>query len=341
MSERVSFFYCNGTASLGPFGLMNLVGSLFANLQFLLGVAQPKIVTVAGLHGRTASWQDVSPQNDPFCNLLDPNIFDARKIAYPAAALPVSKSMDTGIANVIAAINALPAGTPFALGGFSQGAAVMSTVFNEIRSGSLTTRSSSFLGGVMMGNPRRQLNYRGSVGGTWSGSIGTPGSTTGGHGAFPSTGNYARLTGCDPNKWIEFCQPGDVFAAVGDTSLETLWSQTLGVASALAKNDLLGFIASNWNDLDDVLGLIGDYAGEFTFTDAAGKQFLQGGGGHVAYPFFPPEGDPDNGLTSYQIAIKFLEAKAAEFATAPIVLPDTPITAANAGWSSTLIPPAA
>lgn len=338
---RVAFFYCNGTASFGPFGMLNLIGELFQNITTLIGISQPNIVTVAGLHGRTAPWPDVAPQNDPFCNLLDPNIFDARKVAYPAAMLPLSLSMDVGITNTIAAINALPAGKPFAIGGFSQGAAVMSGVYNEIRSGSLTSRANSFLGGTVFGNPRRQINYRGSVGGTWSGTLANPGSTTGGHGVFPLTGNYARLTGCEPSRWIDFVHPWDVVAAIGDTNLEQLWTQLAGVATALAKNDILGFIAANWSDLDDVGGLIGQFSGEETFTDAAGKQFRQGGGGHVKYPFYPPYGDPDNGLTSYQIAIKFLETKASEWATAPIVLPDTPISAANAGWSSTLIPPAA
>ena len=73
-----------------------------------------------------------------------------------------------------------------------------------------------------------------------------------------------------------------------------------------------------------------------TFIDAAGKTFPQPGGGHTAYPWRPPPGNPDNGLTSYQIALKFLAAKAAEYAVAPIVVPPT-----GAGWSTTLTPPAA
>ena len=54
-----------------------------------------------------------------------------------------------------------------------------------------------------------------------------------------------------------------------------------------------------------------------------------------------PEGDPDNGLTSYQIALKFLTAKANEYAVAPILLPSEPSSISGAGWSTALIPPAA
>lgn len=338
---QVAFFYCNGTSTFGGFGLLDFAGTIMANVNALLGNYKPKIVEVAGLHGITESWPDVSPQSDPFCQLLDPNIFHATKINYPAAILPVSVSMDTGINNVISAITDLPAGQPFMLGGFSQGAATISGVYNELRSGSLTSKASQFLGGVCFGNPRRQVNYRGSVGGTWSGSIGAPGSTTGGHGAFPATGDYARLTGCDPDKWIEFVHPGDVFAAIGDTPTETLYVDILDQASSLGKNDILGFAWNNFDDFDDVAALVAAFSGEETFTDAAGKQFPQGGGGHVKYPFYPPEGNPDNGLTSYQIAIKFLEAKAAAWATAPIVLPSTPTSASSAGWTASLIPPAA
>ena len=77
-------------------------------------------------------------------------------------------------------------------------------------------------------------------------------------------------------------------------------------------------------------------------TDAAGTVFSWlGGNGHTTYPFVPPFGDPDNGLTAYQIALKFLTAKANEYATAPILLPSTPTSTTSAGWSTTLVPPAA
>ncbi len=338
---KVAFFYANGTASLGPFGLLDFVGKSVKQLAESLGAPRTVAPIVAGMHGMTASWEGVLPQNDPFCQLLDPTIFDARKIAYPAATIPIGASMAVGIANTMSAINALPAGTPWTVGGFSQGAAVMSSIYNEVRSGSLTSRANSFLGGVCFGNPRRQLNYRGSVGGTWSGAIGTAGSTTGGHGAFPTTGEYARLTGCEPAKWIEFVHPGDIFSAVGDSTLEAAWTNFLQGGTALATPELLDFLFWDFWNAPAMFGMIGDNSAEALFTDAVGTQWMQGGGGHVAYPFVPPQGNPDGDLTAYQIAIKFLETRAQEWATAPIALPDTPISSADAGWSTTLIPPAA
>lgn len=345
MTQKIAFFHCQGTSNFGGLiGLLDTVGQvakLATSFMQLIGVWAPtKMVTVAGLHGRTAAW-DLTPPGDPFCQLLDPDIFDAKKIAYPANILPIGPSIQTGVDNVIAAINALPAGHPFALGGYSQGGAVMSGVYNEIRSGSLTSRASDFLGGVVYGNPRRQLNYRGSVGGTWSGSLYNPTATTGGHGAFPTTGDHARLSGCDPLKWIEFTHPTDIFCAVGDTQAEQDFTALLGSILDLGKQSLIEQVAEFTDLFQNAWDMGGLFATDVPTVDGAGKEFMCPGGGHMQYAFVPPPGDPDNGLTSFQIAIKFLEARAAEYATAPIVLPDTPISAANAGWSATLIPPAA
>lgn len=335
--SKVAFFYCNGTASVGPFGLLNLVGELLQNI----GLSPRKMYTVAGLHGRTAVWQDLSPQNDPFCQLLDPNIFDARKIIYPQAAFPMDLSMDTGISTVINSINDLPAGTKFMLGGFSQGAAVMSSVYNEIRAGSLTSRNSDFLGGVMFGNCRRQVDYRGSVGGTWSGALDVPGSTTGGHGVFPATGPYARLTNCEPSRWIEFVYYGDVAAAVGDTPAGSTLTAIMDSVTGLGRSDIVGNIFTAWTNGAAAKAALEANTVALDAVDATGLAFKAEGGGHVSYPWFPPPGNPDNGLTAYQIAIRFLETKALESAKAPVLLPSQPSTPSNAGWSTTLIPPAA
>ena len=64
--------------------------------------------------------------DDPFWTMLDPQVWDSRKINYPAALWPMGPSIDTGVSMTVAAINNLPSGTPFCLGGYSQGAAVMS-----------------------------------------------------------------------------------------------------------------------------------------------------------------------------------------------------------------------
>lgn len=339
---KIAFFHCAGTSNLGPFGIINAIGQVVNPILELIGVVKPaSLYTVAGINGRSAAW-NLTPPGDPFPALLDPNVWNARKIAYPAAALPIGQSIRDGVANVIAAINALPAGQPFALGGYSQGACVISTVYNEIRSGSLTSRAGSFLGGICYGNPRRQLNYRGSVGGTWSGSLFNPTATTGSGGGFPTSGEFARLTGCDPLKWVEFTHPSDIFCSVGSTEKEQKLTQFLTLVTDLANPAAVAEFAFNFAGLvGNVLDVAGQVTAPITTVDANGVEFDCPGGGHMQYAFVPPPGDPDNGLTSYQIALKFLESKAAEWATAPIVLPETPISPANAGWSTTLIPPAA
>ena len=333
---KVAFFYANGTATEDPTSLQSVIKAVLSTGK--MPVTQTR--TVAGLRGRTAAWKDITPQNDPFCQLLDPDIFDAMKIGYPAAQFPMDASIADGKARTIAAIKALPLGQPFMLGGFSQGAVVMSSILAELRSGSLTSRASSFLGFVGFGNPCRQLNYRGEVGGTWSGSWGTSGSTSGGHGAFPASGPWPRLTNCDPTKWIEFVDHFDVFAACGDTTLEQAWTAAVAAGSQLSSGDLANALANAWTHLN-TFNTVNAQIPTFTFTDAAGASFSVTGGGHVAYPWRPPPGNPDNGLTSYQIAIKWLESKANSWATAPISLPATPASTATAGWSTNLITPAA
>jgi len=351
---KVAFFYCTGTVS---------TTAEFADASGF-GYATPGTGTedfsvVPGLNGVTALWSG-SPSYDPFPMLLDPNIFEPRKkIAYKASSTgftgswlnpelrTMGQSIEDGMAKVIAEITALPAGQKFCLGGFSQGAAVMSGVYLQGlkpgTTGALESYRDRFLGYTGFGNPRRANNYRGSVGGTWSGGFDIAGSSTGGHGSFPAAGAYARLTDPEPLKWIDFAHEGDVITAVGDSATGLGWvagnNVFLGTATAA---DWLTYLATAPAILLAVKAA-GDFANGIVpnVYDAVGKLFKCSGMGHVTYPLMPPPGNPDNGLTSYQIAIKFLTAKAMEYATAPILLPATPTTKTTAGWSTTLVPPAA
>jgi len=338
--------------------------------------AKPYAAIIPGLDGRTAAWAG-SVYNDPFPRLLDPEIWDASRIEYPAAMLDMGTSIDFGITQTIKAINALPPGQPFAIGGQSQGAAVMSGVYNEIKNsgGSLTGRASSFLGGVCFGNPRRQVNFRGdpAIAGSWSGGWGATqaagyrlyrdptSNNSGSGGSFPSTGKYARLQGCDPNKWLDFAMPSDIIGCTGTTPLELNWHTgnglLLGVPPArfvgkfllTVIGDLvtLGFNQELFNDIKTAFA----YPPVNYFIDGAGHTFKQAGGGHAAYPALPPPAN--NGVvplttknidgidylvgvgdTCYQVAMKWLNSKAKSWATAPIMLSST-----SAGWSTTLVPP--
>jgi hypothetical protein len=332
MTDKIAFFYLHGTDPiLGQ--VAKIVGDAFS---------QPRtgLLTVPGLNGATATWMDGSPKNDCFPNLLDTNIFQPVKVGYPALGIPMGVSLSIGVTNLVNAINALPNGQRFMIGGYSQGAAAASSVELLLRpGGSLSAKAPLYLGGCVFGNPRRQGgNYRGEVGGTWSGAWDNPGSTTGGHGSFPTTGPYPRLTNCDPTKWIEITEVGDIFSSTGDTPTGLGWTNgNAAFVELLNIPAILAAIAS----LPAIQAAF-DYGGLVTeFTDAVGKVFSIGGNGHAAYPWRPPPGNPDNNLSSFQIAAKWATSKANAFATAPILLPPTPATVSNAGWTTTLIPPAA
>ena len=330
----VEFYYCVGTS--------------YATAEMAkagdLEITEPgpgDSALVAGLNGMTRRWGGGPPQ-DPFTGFLDRTMFSAKKVFYPAAQQNMGLSIDTGIQNVINLVKVLPKGQKWAVGGYSQGAAVMAGVMLETKSGgALDSKAADFIGGTMFGNPRRAVNYRGSVGGTWSGAFDIPGSTTGGHGSFPATGPYRRLqpTECDPLKWIEFAHPDDIITSVGDSPQGLAWSAGNDVFLNTADPfEWAAYLALSIPIAALSLATMAFADNALTFTDAAGKTFTWLKGlGHTAYPFMPPVGNPDGNLTSYQIALKFLTEKANESAVAPVVVPPT----TTAGWSTTLLPPAA
>lgn len=412
--SKITFFYCTGTA----YSLSILNNALKVGLGGQIFWGDPSVnpdklaqVTsyVAGLDGKTYPW-DGSVFNDPFPFMLDTAVWEAVRVPYADAGFTflsngqlvggMGASIDDGVSKVMAKILALPPGAPFAIGGYSQGAAVMSSIYNEIRSGALASRASSFLGGVMFGNPRRQVNHRGEVGGTWSGAWDVAGSNTGGHGSFPATGPWARLSGCDPTKWIEFAAPNDIITSTGDSQTGTFWTQGNDIMLSLLFSQFFGqtaleavlqtlvpgFTSQIMSAIQTAFGV----GGALNYLiDAAGTMGALSGAGHVIYPVLPPpdssgvspaievpatityttSGAPTSsvvgtsprtgrlyagavagttqtaithtyrkasGDTCYQIALKWLNSKAASYATAPLVLPST----GSVGWSTTLIPPA-
>lgn len=352
--SKVAFFYCCGTVST------TADFSDASGLEYNQpGTGSEDFSVISGLNGLTALWNG-APTYDPFPMLLDPEIFEPRKkIAYKASSTgftgyflnpelrTMGQSIEDGITKVVAEITSLPAGQKFMLGGFSQGAAVMSGCYQlglkPGTTGVLESYRDRFLGYTGFGNPRRQVNYRGSVGGTWSGAFDIPGSSTGGHGSFPSTGPYARLTNCEPLKWIDFANEDDIITSVGDSAQGQGWvagnNVFLGTATA---TDWLTYLASLPVIAAAVTASMSFANGVVpNVYDAVGNLIAISGMGHVTYPLVPPPGNPDNNLTSYQIAIKFLTAKANEYAVAPIVLPSLPSAPSSAGWSTTLVPPAA
>lgn len=351
-------FYCHGTAY--TFGLD------FERVQGLLAPIGTTFA-IAGLNGVTKPWNLAVPR-DPFPDLVNKDLYEVVRVIYPAATLAMGASINIGATAVINRINALPAGTPLILGGYSQGAAVMSTVLTELQTGSLTSRYSQLLGGVMFGNPRRKVNYRGPIGGTYSGAWDVPASTTGGHGSFPTTGSFARLTS-PPDSWVEFAAPGDIFTNVGDSSTGLAWTAANDAFLDLSQSNALTYFLSGMTlsiiaATQTAVGLGGVVN---NLVDAASTVFQSPGNGHVIYPFLPPPNADGSyntttvtsgginylapvGKTCYQLALEYLEGLANDWNTVPIIVPpkvetvtgwQTILTSLgsptlSAGWSTTL-----
>lgn len=263
--------------------------------------------------GKQFHWTG-SVDDDPFWRILDPQVWDSRKVNYPAVTVPGGQSIDKGVSMTVAQINALPSGTPFCLGGYSQGAAVMSKVYRLLTGGSLSSRRSSFKGGVLFGNPMRQTDFL-APGVTWSGAWDVPGSTTGGSGTFPD-----RLSNCEYGLWREYNNVNEIVSSTGTSAKGSALRELVGVAAGMSNpvQSLLAVLNPLWVlALGDALA-VGDY-------------------GHVRYPFTPPMSTVGQSFsagtsTSYDLALTFLGEVATDLSAGPIL----PIThpSMNFPWTT-------
>jgi hypothetical protein len=140
---------------------------------------------------------------------LDQRYFEWIRVPYPSAIYPMDKSVNQGDDTLQAMIERLPLGQKFILVGHSQGAQLISDIYDEIRNGSLQHRNNDFLLGIALGNPRRErgksfpatpLNLEGPV--------------CSGRGVYDP-----NLTGTlDDPRWWELSSEGDFVSAVADDS---------------------------------------------------------------------------------------------------------------------------
>lgn len=280
---RIPFFYCTGTAYVLDF---------MGTGVFPIGDETTE-VWFPGYPVGTGTWGYLTPRSDPFPYMLDMDIWRPKKVEYPSGGFPMWTSIARGVDMVIEEINNTTG--PFALGGYSQGAAVVSTVFQEIwyPGGSLHHRKKDLIAGVTFGNPMRETDHTwpGSV---YSGSWDVEGSTTGGHGCFPN-----RLENT-PDLWWDFANADDVITSVGPGELGEAWTYISGIfINAFNGGSWLRFLTEAFFGLLDIaLNVIQD-AINFAVNEI-------GGDPHISYSQEPPPGDPENGLTSYQIAIRYL-----------------------------------
>lgn len=338
---KAKFFYAQGTSYAVHWP--EIVDRIYAAITPAMTAPPPgQVYQVAGLNGKMLPW-DLSPPNDPFPDLLDTDIWEPIRVPYWSVMVPMGPSINSGISwlvNYMSDTAKMPAGTPFALGGYSQGAAVMSGILSELQTGSLTSRYSDLLGAVMFGNPRRMQDWRGPVGGTWSGSWDMPGSNSGGHGSFPTDGPWKRMTSNPPDTWVEFTAPEDIFSSTGDSPTGVLWTAGNDALLELVQDQLLLYLLGAVPIAINALAVMERGNAVNNFVDAAGTPFEFSGSGHTSYPFTPPADTngnfPPSGDTCYQVALKYLNSLASQWAVTPIVVPD-PVPV-EAGWSPTLTP---
>ena len=321
-----TFYYANGTAVAANF------------FGFAVGpIGGGADLHVKGVNGEFYSW-DGAVATDPFPQLLDTNLWQWERVPYPASALDIGTSIKQGVDWTVAQILDTPG--PFALGGYSQGAAVMSNVYNECRQGRLVERRQDLRAIVNFGNPMREKGrtFKGSSG--YSGAFDVPNSTTGSHGCFP-----VRLQNTEDFVY-EFTMPNEVIAGVGDSNAGKLF---VSAAGKLLANDLIGALLDVLSSAagvfvgiggQTVADLVGAAAGTVNVIDPYTNAIISlSGGGHVRYPFDPPpnaDGSDGSGDTCYQIAAKYLNQVGAQiYAQANPTIP-VPTKPATYSWFSTL-----
>lgn len=305
------FYYANGTAFL------------WNSLGITIGLGGTPI-NVKGLDGQTFYWDGTIP-NDAFPQILDDSLWQFRRVEYPAQMLLMGPSIEVGVDWVINQILATPVGTPFALGGYSQGAAVMSRVYNECRQGRLAARRADLRAMVTFGNPMREQGHTFPGSSGFSGACDLSDDTRNGHGVFPALEDidvlspfirrFARLKNTEDLVW-DFTMPNEAISGVGSATPDGLFAQEfsadtlrlipLGILNGLAR---MGEIAAKY--VFAPLGIPQDASKRVAVTDAvSGAVSYLDGGGHIMYPFYPPpnaDGSiPTSGDTCYQIAAKYL-----------------------------------
>lgn len=127
-----------------------------------LGVLGAPAITVIEVYGGKVSGYKhapytPTPTTDWLNTALDPSVFIWTAVDFPTTVFPLSAAIAAGVADTVAVINAVSG--PFILVGHGVGASVISGVYDQIRSGSLTARRADLLAGVTFGNPRRQKDH--------------------------------------------------------------------------------------------------------------------------------------------------------------------------------------
>jgi hypothetical protein len=129
--------------------------------------------------------------------LTNSSLVAIKEVPYPAC-VPFNASYRAGAATLVNMINQTPG--KFAMVGTSQGAMVITSVYDEIYSGKLSSRNGDFLQGITYGNPCRKAK-----------SIAPGCVDPGGHGINVNSWLQSSVD----SRWWDFVNPGDPAACNG------------------------------------------------------------------------------------------------------------------------------
>lgn len=326
--DRPVFYYAQGTSWLfNMLGVTITMGMQLAHLNLfgidLVSNPTPPTATgyVKGINNDFYYWDGQIP-NDPFPNLLPSSLWKVKRVPYPASTIFIGPSIEWAVDWIIADILTTPVGTPFACGGYSQGAAVMSRIYQECRQGRLANRRADLRAVVAFGNPMREQGHGFPGHSGYSGALDIAGDTISGHGVFPDINSlgifdpfiqrFARLQGTEPLFW-DFTMPNEVIGGVGDSQdgqeilnftregLRVFPIWTLLNLGAFGKMAALGVAPPGVEQQNGLIKITDPKTGAVSYAP---------GGGHVMYPHFPPpnrDGSiPTSGDTCYQLAARYL-----------------------------------
>lgn len=365
MSERPIFYYAQGTTYmfrvLGEQGVQ--IGNDGSGI-FLFGrpIVEPQIISethVKGLDGETFYWNGYL-NNDPFPLLLDEELWEYKRVPYPATALWAGPSVEFGVEWIIEDILKKPVGTPFGCGGYSQGAAVMSRLYQECRVGRLRDRRADFRACVTWGNPMREQGHTWPGSSGYSGACDIPGDNTSGAGIFPSYSDidwaspyisrFVRLQNTEDLFW-DFTMTNEVVSGFGFSddgkAVRTFtrdglrlmplgaFASFVAASEALSRGGKTPATAPQGTDPDS------PNFGVYKVIDPVnGNVSYWPGGGHIMYPFSPPPNAdgtiPSSGDTCYQIGAKYLRTVGAAIRDELNPVVPEPVTRAALSWFSSL-----
>lgn len=222
-------------------------------------------------------WQVVADQLD---GLRATPLLNWIPTPYPAAVYPMAASVTKGVQVLGNNIASCPVGTPKALGGYSQGAVVTSTVWRDHilnPAGELHAYENDFVAALTWGNPMRAPGV--CNGNTYAGWA-----NPGGGGI---AGTDDLTTDETPSWWFDFANPNDLYtdspvgtAAGADEQLvyQLIMTQSFGgtligllalIRSAIMQfsqplTEIIGIATAIWNGL--VFLSAGPNAGHYQYS---------------------------------------------------------------------------